>query len=110
MILQSLVKSADKNLDRAMDWQEFEGFGDFELVFKRWPRMWQILQDDLLAGMNACGGGRDGKCFPSPWTTEDLKRCRIYYNNSYIQSLLRYFSKYEVIIRLIHNLFYHEDL
>merc|ERR1712032_309707 len=95
MILQSLVKSADKNLDRAMDWQEFEGFGDFELVFKRWPRMWQILQDDLLAGMNACGGGRDGKCFPSPWTTEDLKR---------------YFSKYEVIIRLIHNLFYHEDL
>jgi len=93
MILQSLVKSADKNLDRAMDWQEFEGFGDFELVFKRWPQMWQILQDDLLAGMSACG--REGKCFPSPWTTEDLKR---------------YFSKYEVIIRLIHNLFYHEDL
>ena len=76
MILQSLVKSADKNLDRAMDWQEFEGFGDFELVFKRWPQMWQILQDNLLTGMNTCGPGRDGKCFPSPWTTEDLKRCR----------------------------------
>ena len=81
MILQSLVKSADKNLDRAMDWQEFEGFGDFELVFKRWPQMWQILQDDLLAGMNACGGGRDGKCFPSPWTTEHLKRCCNYYTS-----------------------------
>ena len=76
MILQSLVKSADKNSDRAMDWQEFEGFGDFELVFKRWPQMWQILQDDLLAGMNACG--RDGNCFPSPWTTEDLMRCQTY--------------------------------
>merc|ERR1719295_938604 len=95
IILQSLVKSADKNLDGAMDWKEFEGFGDFELVFKRWPQMWQILQDDLLTGMNTCGPGRDGKCFPSPWTTQDLKR---------------YFSKYEVIIRLVHNLFYHEDL
>ena len=58
MILQSLVSSADKNLDGDMDWKEFEGFGDFELVFKRWPRMWKILQDDMLAG-----------------TTDDLKRC-----------------------------------
>ena len=30
-----------------------------ELVFKRWPHMWKILQDKILAGMNACGG-RDG--------------------------------------------------
>ena len=74
MILQSLVKSADKNLDGAIDWKEFEGFGDFELVFTRWPQMWRILQDDLLAGMNTCDG-RDGNCFPSEWTTEDLKRC-----------------------------------
>ena len=44
MVLQSLVKSADKNLDEAMDWKEFEGFGDFELVFRRWPQMWRILQ------------------------------------------------------------------
>ena len=76
MILQSLVKSADKNLDRAMDWEEFEGFGDFELVFKRWPQLWKILLADLSAGMNTCGG-REGKCFPSPWTSEDLKRCHI---------------------------------
>ena len=70
MILQSLVTSADKNLDGAMDWKEFEGFGDFELVFKRWPHMWKILQDDMLAGINR-------NCYPLPWTTEDLKRCLI---------------------------------
>merc|ERR1719234_49712 len=87
MILQPLVSSADKNLDGAMDWKEFEGFGDFEVVFKRWPHMWNILQDDMLAGISR-------NCYPLPWTTEDLKR---------------YFSKSEVIIRLIHNLFFHED-
>ena len=76
MILQSLVKSADKNLDGAMDWKEFEGFGDFELVFKRWPQMWTILQEDMLAGMNSCDGVREeGNCFPSGWSIEDLKRC-----------------------------------
>ena len=67
MILQSLVKSADKNLDGAMDFQEFDGFGDFELVFKRWPQMWKILKDDILAGMDA-----------SPLTRDDLKRCLVY--------------------------------
>ena len=76
MILQSLVTFADKNLDEAMDWNEFEGFGDFELVFKRWPQMWKILQDDQLAVMNTCGGEEE-KCFPSSWTTEDLMRCLI---------------------------------
>ena len=83
MILQSLVKSADKNLDRAMDWKEFEGFGDFELVFKRWPQMWKILLADQPAGINTCGG-TGGKCFPSPWTTEDLKRYHIYYYALYM--------------------------
>ena len=77
MVLQSLVKSADKNLDEAMDWKEFEGFGDFDLVFRRWPQMWRILQEDLLAALNMCGGG-EGKCFPLPWTTEDLKRCQAF--------------------------------
>ena len=76
MILQSLVTSADKNSDGAMDWKEFEGFGNFELVFKRWPQMWKTLQDDLLAVMNTCGGEEE-MCFPSSWTTEDLKRCLI---------------------------------
>ena len=108
MILQSLVTSADKNLDGAMDWKEFEGFGDFELVFKRWPQMWKILQDDMLAGMNTCAG-EDGDCFPSPWTTEDLKRCQAFLF-LFDQHVFRYFSKQEVITRLIQNLFFHEDL
>jgi len=93
MILRSLVKSADKNLDGSMDWKEFEGFGDFELVFTRWPKMWRLLQDNLFAGMNTCD--REGeRCFPAPWTTEDLKR---------------YFSNKETITRLIQNFFFHQD-
>ena len=36
MILRSLVKSSDRNSDGGMDWEELEGFGDFELVFLRW--------------------------------------------------------------------------
>ena len=91
MILQSLVTSADKNLDGAMDWKEFEGFGDFELVFKRWPQMWKILQDDMLAGMNTCAG-EDGDCFPSPWTTEDLKRCQTFaflFDQHFVQVFLQ---------------------
>ena len=36
MILRSLVKSSDRNSDSGMDWEELEGFGDFELVFLRW--------------------------------------------------------------------------
>ena len=92
MILQSLVKSADKNLDGGMDWKEFEGFGDFELVFKRWPQMWQILQDDMLAG-----------------TTDDLKRCLAFPTFS-DQRVFRYFSKREVIVRLVQNFVFHEDL
>jgi len=96
MILQSLVKSADKNLDGAMDWKEFEGFGDFDLVlYQRWPQMWKILRDDILSDMNTCAGGGKGSCFPSAWTTEDLKR---------------YFSKQEVITRLVQNFVFHEDL
>ena len=67
------MKSADKNMDGAMDWEEFEGFGDFELVFQRWPQMWWIIQYGMQAGRNVCEG-RDGKCFPAPWTTQDLMR------------------------------------
>ena len=38
MILRSLVKSSDRNSDGGMDWEELEGFGDFELVFLRWQK------------------------------------------------------------------------
>ena len=34
MFLQSLVASADKNGDNGMDFNEFEGFGDFGFVFQ----------------------------------------------------------------------------
>ena len=93
MILQSLVKSADKNLDEAMDWKEFEGFGDFELVFKRWPQMWWILSE------------------PQLWQkTEDLRRCFVFPTLSDADLFSRYFSKQEVIVRLILNFVFHEDL
>merc|ERR1712226_346531 len=93
MILRSLVKSADKNMDGSMDWKEFEGFGDFELVFTRWPKMWRLLQDNLFAGMNTCEGER---CFPAPWTTEDLRRC--------LKALISHISRaYTILsIRLSH--------
>ena len=113
MILQSLVKSADKNLDGAMDWKEFEGFGDFELVlYQRWPQMWRILRDDMLSDMNTCAGGGEGSCFPSAWTTEDLKRWLQLVIPPFLcdQHIFRYFSKQEVITRLVQNLFFHEDL
>ena len=88
MILRSLVKSADKNLDGSMDWKEFEGFGDFELVFTRWPKMWRVLQDNLFSGMNTCD--REGeRCFPAPWTTEDLKRC--------LKALISHISRFKCI-------------
>ena len=92
------MKSADKNLDGAMDFQEFDGFGDFELVFRRWPQMWKILKDDILAGMNA-----------SPLTRDDLKRCQVYLEPP-LSYFFRYFTKQEVLIRLIHNFIFHEDL
>ena len=106
MVLQSLVKSADKNLDEAMDWKEFEGFGDFDLVFRRWPQMWRILQEDLLTALNMCGGG-EGKCFPLPWTTEDLKRCQAF--PTLTMCVFRYFSEQKVIVRLVQNFVFHED-
>ena len=45
MVLRSLVKSTDKNLDGGMDWGEFKAFGDFELASKRWPEMWRRRLD-----------------------------------------------------------------
>ena len=51
MILQALVNSADKNSDGGMDWQEFEGFGDFDLAFRTRRLMTAVLSDDILAGI-----------------------------------------------------------
>ena len=32
MILLSMVKSAEKNANGVMEWEEFRGFGDFDLA------------------------------------------------------------------------------
>ena len=79
MILQALVNSADKNSDGGMDWQEFEGFGDFDLAFRTRRQMTAALNDNILAGMNTCEG--DQKCLPALWTMEELKRsfCKFQY-------------------------------
>ena len=39
MILLSMVESADKNANGVMEWEEFRGFGDFDLVADKWPKM-----------------------------------------------------------------------
>ena len=72
MILQALVNSADKNSDGGMDWQEFEGFGDFDLAFRTRRIMTAVLSDDILGDMNNCNG--DQKCLPTLWTMGELKR------------------------------------
>jgi len=92
MLLQALVSSADKNSDGGMDWQEFEGFGDFDLAFRTRRQMTAALSDNILAGMNTCEG--DQKCLPALWTMEELKR---------------YFSTPSVINRLVTNLVFHPD-
>merc|ERR1719192_2269804 len=92
MILQALVNSADKNSDGGMDWQEFEGFGDFDLAFRTRRLMTAVLNDDILADMNNCNG--DQKCLPTLWTMEELKR---------------YFSTPSVINRLVTNLVFHPE-
>ena len=72
MILQALVNSADKNSDGGMDWEEFEGFGDFYLAFRTRRLMTAVLNDDILDDMNSCRG--DQKCLPTLWTMEELKK------------------------------------
>ena len=38
-MLQSLVKSSDRDRDGRMTWEELEDFSDFTLALKVWPRM-----------------------------------------------------------------------
>ena len=47
MILLSMVESADKNTNGVMEWEEFRGFGDFDLVADKWPKMWETLQTEM---------------------------------------------------------------
>ena len=87
-ILQSLVRSSDKNSDGAMDFEELTTFGDFNLVYNIWPqhlqmargaewgmRKWVIffIQTSLLDQPLSISGGDipnqcrcdENSCFPS---------------------------------------------
>ena len=44
-ILQSLVRSSDKNSDGAMDFEELTTFGDFNLAYNIWPRHLQMAMN-----------------------------------------------------------------
>ena len=46
-VLQSLVRSSDKNSDGAMDLEEFESFGDFNLVYTHWPQQIEMAKSSL---------------------------------------------------------------
>ena len=43
-VLQSLVRSSDKNSDGAMDFEELTTFGDFNLVYNIWPQHLQMAR------------------------------------------------------------------
>ena len=75
MILLSMVESADKNANGVMEWDEFRGFGDFDLVADKWPKMWETLQTEMLAGLWTGGSGSDKTCCAP--SSSDLLRCRV---------------------------------
>ena len=77
MILQSLVASADTDDDGKMNWEEFESFGDFDLVFKKWIGRGHIRQENgwrtlidvnlnkLEGSLSSCEFKRNKReCFP----------------------------------------------
>ena len=78
MFLQSLVASADKNGDNGMDFNEFEGFGDFGFVFQYTmssshpEEIWQGLGEALQSFSVCDESGRVKKCFPFTDSTTDL--------------------------------------
>ena len=107
MILLSMVESADKSANGAMEWEEFRGFGDFDLVADKWPKMWETLQTEMLAGLWTGGSGSDKtRCAPS---SSDLLRCSVRSLIFRIKVFSRYFKSRAVIVRLFHNLFHHQD-
>ena len=70
MILLPFVDSADKNGNGGMEWEEFEGFTDFELIFEKWPKMWETFWNEMLGGMWEGSSGMSC-CAPS---SSDLRR------------------------------------
>ena len=68
MYLQAFVASADKNGDNGMDFEEFEGFGDFGFVFlygkvdeEIWQGLGEALQSSFVCDVMS---SRDDICFP----------------------------------------------
>ena len=62
IILQSLVRTADKNGDKVMDFNEFEGFNDFEFIFLKWEGLEETAKN-ALRRLTVCDGRET--CFPS---------------------------------------------
>ena len=62
MFLQSLVTTADKNSDNMMDFDEFEGFGDFGFVAVGLTRIWATGKR-ALRSFTVCDERKS--CFPS---------------------------------------------
>ena len=63
IILQSFVRSADKNNDNAMDFAELEGFDDFGFVYLKWKNWAYEPAMKMLQSFNVCAGANS--CFPS---------------------------------------------
>ena len=63
IVLQSFVRSADKNNDNAMDFAEMEGFDDFGFVYLKWKNWAYEPVMKMLQSFNVCAGANS--CFPS---------------------------------------------
>jgi len=87
-ILQSLVRSSDKNSDGAMDFEELTTFGDFNLVYNIWPQHLQMARGSGW-GMRKCDGN---SCFPSSISSR--------------RAVYSYFTSSEVLWRIIRNILY----
>jgi len=123
-ILQELVSAGDLDGDGGLNWEEFEGFGNFEFAanwfgFARckrqtrpyeggcrdWVRGISTEVATLFDGMQLCNftpsrwsNGREipssRRCFPASADKENLRK---------------YFSEPKVLQRLLRNLLYHKD-
>jgi len=112
-ILQALVASGDLDGDGGLNWEEFEGFGNFDFVAnwfgyarcsrdrggegcKVWETGFSKEVKALLGGMEICEhkSRTDKTCFPATA------------NHQYFR---RYISEPKVLERLLQNLLFHKD-
>ena len=57
-----MVKTADRNGDMVMDFDEFESFSDFEFIFLKWENLGETAKN-ALGSFTVCDGRET--CFPS---------------------------------------------